>query len=333
MRLLINDEIPKDSWNSFLSKNPYNSVFQTPYFYYFFNSISSLSAEVFAVEEVSDIRALCVVTIQNERGIKKFFSRRAIIYGGPIVTKEYIKEFEFLIQSICNNLKTRVIYIEVRNFFDYSQFNSLFSDAGWKYLPYLNISLGLKGKNLNDLLDSMKYNRRREIKLSLTEGAAYRVAENTFEVEKLYMILYELYFTKLKLPLPNINFFTKLFKSSIGKVFIVTHENKIIGGSFCLFSKMDKIYTLYYCGLRNYHKKIFPTHLAVLAAIDFGIENNLEYLDFMGAGIKGKEYGVRKYKQEFGGLMVENGRFLHISQPFLYHLSKTGLRIYKKIRI
>jgi lipid II:glycine glycyltransferase (peptidoglycan interpeptide bridge formation enzyme) len=178
----------------------------------------------------------------------------------------------------------------------------------------------------------MKYNRKREIRLSLAQGAVFRIAQTIFEVEKLYLILKELYFLKLKLPLPNLKFFIELFKSSIGKVFIVIHENKIIGGSFCLFSKGDTIYTLYYCGLRNYHNKIFPTHLAILAAIDFGIENNLEYLDFMGAGLKEKEYGVRKYKQEFGSITFENGRFLKILQPFLYSLGKTGLKIYKKIK-
>ena len=333
MRLLKNDEIPEYKWHSFLSGNPYYSIFQSPYFYSFFNSISGNSAEVFAVEEFLEIKALCVITIQKEMGIKGFFSRRAIIYGGPIVKKENVKEFELLIHSINSNFKKRVIYIEIRNFFDYSHFKPLFYQAGWKYLPYLDIRVALKGKKLDDVLDNMKYNRKREIRLSLTQGAVFKIAQTITEVEKLYLILKELYFLKLKLPLPNLKFFIELFKSSFGKVFIVIHKNNIIGGAFCLFSDGNTIYTLYYCGLRNYHNKIFPTHLAILAAIDFGIENNLEYLDFMGAGLKDKEYGVRKYKQEFGGITVENGRFLKISQPFLYSLGKTGLKIFKKIRI
>lgn len=331
MWLRIDEEIPIDRWNNFLSESTFNSVFQTPDFYYLFNSIPGFSAKAFTVEDISGIRVLCVVTIQKGKGIKGFFSRRAIIYGGPIFIKENYEAFEFLLKNINHQLRGKVIYIEVRNSFDYSKLMPFYTKVGWNYLPYLNVKLKLKGESLKDVLSAMHYNRRRQIQLSLMENAIYRQVNDISEVKELYLILKELYYNRVKLPLPNLNFFIELFKSPIARIFIVIHGNKIIGGSFCLLSEMKTIHTLYYCGYRDYNKKIFPTHLAVLAAIDYGVENELEYLDFMGAGLKGNEYGVRKYKLEFGGLLVEDGRFLKILQPIFYSIGKFGLKIYKTI--
>ena len=178
----------------------------------------------------------------------------------------------------------------------------------------------------------MKYNRRREIKQSLNENAIYSEAQNEDDINKLYLILQELYATRVNVPLPPVAYFINLFHSKLGKVFVVKHNGIIIGGAFCIFKENQFIYTLYYCGIRDYHKKIFPTHLAIIAAMEFGINNKLKGIDFMGAGKVGEEYGVRKYKSEFGGQLVEHGRFLKITNPFLYNLGKFALNQLKRFK-
>jgi hypothetical protein len=196
VRLLKNNEIPKDRWIALLSKSPYASVFQSPVFYELVNSVVGLLAEVYAIEESTEIRAVCVVTIQKEKGVKSFFSRRAIIYGGPVLIEGDKNPLNFLLNYIYKELKQKVIYLEVRNFFDYSQFHSNYLSAEWEWLPYLNVRLSLKEKSIEDVLASMKYNRKREIKLSLVEGAIYREAIDISEVQNLYLILKELYTKK-----------------------------------------------------------------------------------------------------------------------------------------
>jgi hypothetical protein len=49
----------------------------------------------------------------------------------------------------------------------------------------------------------------------------------------------------------------------------------------------------------------------------------------MGAGEPGVPYGVRDFKSEFGGTMVEHGRFLCVSKPWLYKIGAMGVRILK----
>lgn len=332
MKILINNEISIEKWKELLALSQFTSVFQTPEFYNLFNSVPGFCAEAFAVENTSEIRALCVVTLQKETGIKGYFSRRAIIYGGPVLKGKSENELVFLLNNITTHFQKKAIYVEVRNYFDYSSYTSQYMAAGWSFFSYLNIILPLRNRSLESVFASMKYNRKREIKLSLAEGAYYREAQNLNEVENLFLILNELYKQKVKLPLPRLEFFNYLFSSSLGKVFVVLKNEKIIGGSFCLFLENKALYTMYYCGIRNYHKKIFPTHLSILAAINFGIQNKVEYLDFMGAGLKGKEYGVRDYKLQFGGSLVYSGRFKKVINPLLYYFGLLWLKILKKIK-
>jgi lipid II:glycine glycyltransferase (peptidoglycan interpeptide bridge formation enzyme) len=194
----------------------------------------------------------------------------------------------------------------------------------------LNFTIELNDKKQEDILSGMNYNRRREIRLSLDNGAFHKVCESEDELRILYNILEELYKKKVKLPLPDYEYFRMLWQSKTGKVFVVMHQGKIIGGSICAFMDKISIYTMYYCGLRDYNKKIFPSNLAVLAAIVYAIQNGMKLLDFMGAGLKGEEYGVRKYKQEFGGTLNEYGRYRKILQPFWFKIGLKGIEMLKR---
>ncbi|MGD2035819.1 MAG: peptidoglycan bridge formation glycyltransferase FemA/FemB family protein [Bacteroidales bacterium] len=330
MKIISNNEIPVSLWNEFISRSPYESPFQSYEFYKFINSLPDFSAEAFAVSDKNELLILAVVVIKKESGIKSFFSSRGIIYGGPLIPGKDPEKLKFLIERIINHLRKKIIYLETRNYFDYSSYSDIFDELGWSFLPYLNFVINLKNKSLDDILSGMKYNRRREIRLTLQSGVTFKECKSEEELQTLYKILSDLYTSRVKLPLPKYHFFKALWLSKVGKVFIVMHDSSIIGGSFCIIRPQTSIYTMYYCGFREYDRKIFPTHIAVIAAIDYGIQNKLKYLDFMGAGIKDKEYGVRKYKQEFGGELNEYGRYRYITQPLWFKAGQFGLKLMKK---
>lgn len=332
MKVIIDNEINRDEWRDFLKANDFSTPFQTPEFFDFFNKVPGQTASVFAIYSNQQIKVISVVTMQKEIGLFSYFSRRAIIYGGPVVARNSEIELETLFSYINGALKNKIIYLETRNFEDYGSFRNSFQKLGWKYYPHLNIQIKLAGKSLDSLFNEMKYNRKREIRISLKEGAIYKEAETEDEVILLYSILFELYKNRVNLPLPHVKYFTELFHSSVGKVFLVIHNSNIIGGCFCIYYPNVSIFTLYYCGLRNYHNKIFPTHLAIIAAMDFGLKNNLNILDMMGAGKPGINYGVRNYKSEFGGDLVENGRFMKIYDHFLFLIGRIGIRLMKSFK-
>lgn len=331
MKVIFDKDIKTDSWQKLYALAKFKTPFHSIAFYNLINSIPNFSASVIALENENSLESLCIITFQQEKGIKSFFSKRAIIYGGFLELCPNSSNISILLQNIVSAFKQRTIYFEVRNYIDHSIHIDLLTSTKWLYLPYLNITLLVKGKTLDSLLADMKYNRRREIKLSISQNVQYRECLSLHELQCLYNILNELYTNRVKLPLPVIDFFINLWQSSIGKVFVVIHEEKIIGGSFCVYEPNVAIYTWYYCGIREYKRNIFPTHLAVLAALEFALDNDLVYLDFMGAGQKTEAYGVRKYKQEFGGNTNEYGRFLFINKPILYAAGKQFLKIKKRL--
>jgi len=332
LKILQDNEISRENWNNLLVDSLFTSPFQTPEYFNLIRKIKGFDPSVFALYDSGKIKVLMVVTTLKESGFSGFFSRRGIVFGGPVISCATKEELSFFLKEAGNRLKGKAIYLETRNLFDYSFYKDSFLKSGWSYEPYLNVKLNLVGVTKENLFSLFKYNRRREIKQSIINGAVYHLCSKREEVFSVYQILRNIYRENVKLPLPSFDFFFEFFKNNILKVFVVIHEERIIGGSFCLILPEKGLYTFYYCGQRDYHKRIFPTHLAVFAALEYAVENKIPVVDFMGAGRPDVEYGVRKYKLEFGGELVEQGRFLKVLNPILYILGKFSLGVIKAIR-
>ena len=233
MKILQNNEIPREEWKALLAEGSFASPFQTPEYFDLTGKIKGFDAAVFALSGSGKINALMVVTIMKEAGLLGFFSRRGIIFGGPVINDVTPDELSFFLKESVKRLKGKAIYLETRNFFDYSFYKDSFIKSGWSYVQYLNIELDLNGVKKENLLSIFKYNRRREIKQSVLNGATYHQCSEKEEIFGVYRILQKLYRENVKLPLPPFMFFHEFFKTGILKVFVVMHEEKIIGGSFC----------------------------------------------------------------------------------------------------
>jgi len=327
MTVLTDDLIPLDQWNQLLADSRHSSPFQTQEFYSLCNSVPGFRAKAVAVCDNECILALAVVAVQYEHGIKSLLTRRGIVYGGPLVKEGSEEALDMLLVELYKLLRRSVIYLESRNYADYSAYGRHFIKNQWSFVPYLNLTIDIEGRTFTEILSGMNYNRRRQINMSLERGAFYRECKSETELKAVYDILADFYSDKLKLPLPGMKFFEALWLNNPGKVFVVLHEERVIGGSFCLALPGRSIYTMYYCGLRDYDRKIYPTHLAVCAAIDYAVTAGLKVFAFMGAGLKDEEYGVRTYKQEFGSQMNEFGRYLRVTNHTLYFIGKTGLKL------
>jgi hypothetical protein len=143
MRLVNNKTVNIKKWTALIKVSTFSSPFQTPEFYNLFNSIDGYSADVFAVEENNAYSALVVVTVQKEKGLKGYFSRRGIIYGGPLITENQSLATAKLLKETSTSYRNKLIYIEVRNYFDYSEYRNIFESNGFKYNPHLNPTLTL----------------------------------------------------------------------------------------------------------------------------------------------------------------------------------------------
>jgi serine/alanine adding enzyme len=330
MLIKTNTEIDRNSWQALLDSSAFSSPFQTPEFYEFFNSIKGFGAEVFAVEDHGALQALAVVTIQKEKGLKAFLSERAIIYGGPLVLGENNKAFEKLLVEISSYYRKKLIYIEIRNYFDYSKFNDSLAKTDFKFLPWLNFQLSIA--STDEMLKSMSSSRSRQIKKALKNGVTWSETDKKTDIEAFYNILFDLYSNKIKKPLLPKEFFLNVHKHGFVKYLLVYLNEKVIGGILCPIIEGKAIYEFYVCGLDNEYKDQYPSVMATWAAMEYGSKNGLKVFDFMGAGSPDEDYGVREFKSRFGGTQVEHGRYINILNPLLYKTGKLGLKMLAKIK-
>jgi len=328
MQLLINSEISKIEWRSFLKSNKFSTPFQSPEFFDLYNSIQGYHADVFAVKQDDILRSLCVVLLFKENNIKGFFSRRAIIYGGPLIEDKASTELSFILQSINKHFRYKAIYIETRNLNDYSLFSDVFISCGYRNEPYVNINVDIT--DLDDAIKKFNGEKRRQIKKAFNNGLSIKTAKNKEEVKSLYIILKELYKSKVKKPLPGLSFFLSLFElfeeHKNGFVSILIFEDKIIGGAFCPIINRT-VYDWYRCGMDKKYKNLYPSAVAVFSGMAIGHKNGLCRYDFMGAGNINIPSSVRDFKSQFGGDLVEYGRFKKVNNSFFYNLGKLGLKI------
>jgi serine/alanine adding enzyme len=330
MLIKTNTEIDRNSWQALLDSSEFSSPFQTPAFYDFFNSLDDFSADVFAVEEGGELSSLMVVTIQKEKGIKGYFSRRGIIYGGPLECDKNGNSLQFLLKSVIKHYSGKLIYLEVRNYFDYSFYNESIKNSGFEFIPWLNFHLDVS--TTDQMLKAMSSSRSRQIKKVIKSGVKWQIAQSEKEVMDFYEILEDLYVNKIKKPLFPKQFFLEFYRQNIGKYFLVYFEDKIIGGIMSPVMEGRVIYEFYVCGLDSEYKEQYPSVMATWAAMDYASQNNIPLFDFMGAGNPAEEYGVREFKSRFGGRQVEHGRYLKVINPLLYKVGIIGLKVLSKIK-
>ncbi len=322
MHITKNYLIPRSKWVNLLKTSPVSTPFQSPDYFDFLNSVPGLSAEAYAVEKNNELLALCVIVLQKEAGIKSYFSRRGIIYGGPLIKENDSNALDTLLKKLNIDMKTKVIYVETRNSDSYSYYKDTFQKNGWTYQPELNFHLDCSTEEI--AWKNFNTSRKRQIRKALKNGVIVEPAADITEVGEFYELLKELYANKIKKPLPSAEFFIRLYKTDLAKFLLVKLNGRIIGGITAPL--LDKtIFELNICGLDQEFKDAYPSVMATFAAIEYGYKNGFRKFDFMGAGSPDEDYGVREFKSKFGGTQVENGRFIKVFNPALYNLGKLAV--------
>ena len=325
------EHIDRNEWNDLLAHSPTASYFQSPECYDFYQSLSFINPFGYGVSENGKLKGLVIgYIISDGKKIKRFFSRRAIIPGGILLSENISQSAAGnLLQTLKEKLNKKVIYIEIRNYNDYSNYKSLFNENNFTYQAHLNFHVSTSSQEA--ALKNLSTTKRRDVKLSIKEGAEIIETDRREEIAEYYDLLKSLYQTKVKTPLFPVEFFERLVLDSYGKLFLIKYDGQIIGGSVCVGMEKNVLYEWFVCGNDGKFKNIYPSTLATWAAIKYAAENGYRYFDMMGAGKPDESYGVREFKSKFGGELVEHGRFLCVINPLLYNIGKKTVEIIKKI--
>ena len=354
LRVLTYSEIDRQEWSRLVAESETGTWFQSPEAYDFFASQPELF-DVFAValEALQGragvrpvLRAVCVGYVTREKSaIKQFFTRRAIIIGGPCLASDLTdEETTQLMQAVREQIGPKAIYIETRNFNDYARWKAAFLQAGFAYRPHLNFHIDTSSVEIVEA--NLGKSRKRDIRTTIREGVTVETVSGLVDerVEEFYRILERLYRTKVKTPLFPLEFFLALSRHRDARFLLTAYRGRIIGGTVCVaFQKSPMsnlqstnttpagvVYEWFACGEDGVYPHIFPSCYATYAGIRYAAEHGCSRFDMMGAGTPDEAYGVREFKAKFGGQQVEHGRYVCVVKPLLYQLGRLGVKVLKR---
>ena len=345
IKQLTYSDINPQQWQALIDRSPYATWFQTPEAYEFYAAVGGeLIPFSFGVEEYEGDEAMrrsgdeakgrlvgVIVgyTTKCTNAIQQYFTKRAIIYGGPLLDVGISNDaLSTLLKTVVQNIALNPIYIETRNFNDYLRWKDIFDINGFNYQKHLDYHINTTSLELAQ--SNIGKHRWRYIRLSMRDGA--KIVENpTIEqVQAFYTILQDLYRTKVRTPLWSWEFFERLYHVEHARYILVELDGQIVGGTACVCLPGKAVYEWYACGLDNCRDNIRPLSVAVWGEMQYAAENGCPLFDFMGAGKPDEAYGVRDFKAEFGGELVEYGRFLCVRKPLLYWIGKKGVKWLKQ---
>lgn len=316
MRILTYSDIDPAAWQSLVEQSPCATWFQTLEAYAFYASLpDELTPFAVGVDEDGQLMGVVVgYTTRETNLIKQLFTCRSIVIGGPLLDESISDNAVTALLCAVKRVTRSSIYVETRNFHDYSKWRTVFEQCGFAYQPHLNIQVACNAEH------SMSEQRQRQVKKALKNGVVVAEPQSEQEVCDWYLILRQLYRQKVRTPLWSESFFLQFYRNGVGKFLLVKYEGKVIGGMMCPVFAGKAIYEWYVCGLDEEYRDQYPSVMATYAAIEDAKQNDVPLFDFMGAGVPNKPYGVRDFKMEFGGELVGYGRYLYVHKPLLYKM-------------
>ena len=335
----ITSNIKKEQWSIFVANHPKGNIFQTPEMYEVYKNTKNYEPIfVAAIDENNQILGTLLAVVQKEfKGWLGRFSARSVIWGDPLTKEtENKKEItDFILREYDKIAKKKALYSQFRNLWDMNNLKNIFAENGYKYEEHLNFLIDLN-KSDKELFDTLDKRRRYGIRKAKERNVAIREANDHLDLQSAYSLLQQTY-KAAKLPLANFSLFENAFKilypKGMIKIFIA-HKNKTdIATIFLLI--YDGIIHDWYAGASSKHLNLYPNDLTTWHAIKYAATANQKYhtFDFGGAGKPNEPYGPRQFKKEFGGKMVNFGRYKKVHSPKKLWLTEKGFEIWRHFRL
>ena len=196
--------------------------------------------------------------------------KRCEIFGiGEYFNDTYSQEelFGLMLEHLTNEVLKDCFLIEFRNLptalFGYKHFRR----NGYFPINWIRVYNSLHNLSPEERLESK---RKRQINRSFKYGVTLQEAQ-TEEDKKTFLQLLKLHYSsKLRKHFPDTKLFQLLTQGSttgnISRIFTVKYKNRIIGGSFCMYS-CDRAYLCFSFGLRKTFSWLHPNTMAIWEAL------------------------------------------------------------------
>ena len=284
---------------------------------------------VVASIDETPIAKLQAVIRQSVRIFPPSLIKRCEIFGiGEYFNDTYSQEelFGLMLEHLTNEVQKDCFLIEFRNLptalFGYKHFRR----NGYFPINWIRVYNSLHNLSPEERLESK---RKRQIYRSFKYGVTLQEAQ-TEEDKKTYLQLLKLHYSsKLRKHFPDTKLFQLLTQGSttgsISRIFTVKYKNRIIGGSFCMYS-CDRAYLCFSFGLRKTFAWLHPNTMAIWAALIDAYQRGYPHFEFIDAGLPFQKVGYRNFILSFGGKQVSTRRWFRFRWEWI---NKLFTRLYQ----
>ena len=332
MNIITENKINRTQWDEFVHRHPKGNVFQTPAMYDVYDQTPGYTPYVLALEQNNQLFGILLWVIIREKGIKSHFSARSIIQGAPLVKDDKSEYIEALLEAYEYHREKSVIYTQIRNHYEMLTINDAFQKYRYHFDSHLNFIISLDTEEF--VWSRIGKGRIKQIKKAEKNGLfveAYKPGEVSKDlIHKGYNIIQSVY-KHAGLPLVDIEQIYAINRQNLLVVFVVRDsENNFIGCRFGLLFN-DSIYG-WYAGSFSQYYHLYPNDILIWETLKWGVQNGYKTFDYGGAGDPNKPYGVRAFKQQMGGKLVNHGRYVKIHRAIMYLIGKLGMKLLSVLR-
>lgn len=334
--LFVEKDITKievSQWADFVKNHRKGSVFQTPEMYECYRNTPNHTPIIHVAMSDGNIVGVLLAVIISEGGnLKKYFTSRSIIIGGPIVKNDNNEIISFLLKEYNLYIKGKAIYTQIRNHYEQLLNNDAFQENNYRFKSHLNFRIKLD--TTDNIWNRIGKGRIKQIKKAIKNQLSVEVYENDICEDLIiqgYDIIRSVY-KRAGLPLVGIDLIKEVCNKKLLVLFVVRDStDKIIGCRFGIKYK-DEIYG-WYAGSYSEYYKLFPNDILIWETLKWSCEHGYKVFDYGGAGEPNKPYGVRAFKSQMGGELVNYGRYELVHKKCLMMIGKLGLKLIKTIKI
>lgn len=324
------EEIDKAQWAEFVKNHPQGNVFQTPEMYDCYLNIKGHTPIVVATMEGNAIIGVLLACILYEPGIKAKLTSRAIIQGGPIAKENKPEIVDALLKTYIEEIKGHAIYTQIRNHSEQLYLNDIYQKNGFRFFDHLNFLIILDDKQ--SIWERIGKGRIKQIKKAQSNNLYVDVYQNPSDelIREGYDVIKSVY-KRAGLPLTSIDEVLSVRAKQLLILFAVRNsEGKMLGCRLGIAYK-DSLYGWYAGSYQEYYS-LYPNDILIWETLQWGCDNGYNIFDYGGAGEPNKPYGVRGFKQQMGGKLVNYGRYQLVHKPILYKIGVIGLKIMQLLK-
>lgn len=328
MRIVSNSEINPGKWQDYVDSHDLGTIFHTPFMFDIYAQTKGYNPfALFVVDDAESIIAMLLGYIQTVfKGNISNMNKRLVLMNSPIYNSR--EALDYLLANFKTNFIKSGLYTEVRNHYDLSDVAEIYLKHGFEYEEHLNILIDLS-KDEDTLFADMSSRRRKEVRHGAKEQFEFKIVEKQ-DYENFYLILKDIYI-HAKLPLVDESYFQALWKdNSENRVILGLYDLDILVGAVLLFSYKKIIYSVF-GGSKSVYYSRRPNDYMFWQVFQWAKQNGFKMYDWLGAGNPNKPYGVRDWKKQFGGTIVNYGRYKLIHSPMKFKLAEIGFRLVQKV--